>query len=45
MQRACAGSLASIFSSLVVCPTELIKCRMQAMAELQASGKVTGGAM
>nr|XP_002132089.1 mitochondrial ornithine transporter 1 [Ciona intestinalis] len=40
LENASAGSLASIFSAMVVCPTELIKCRMQAMAELQATGKV-----
>jgi len=39
-QSACAGSIASIFSSLVVCPTELIKCKMQALAELKESGKL-----
>uniref|UniRef100_H2ZNT8 Mitochondrial ornithine transporter 1 n=1 Tax=Ciona savignyi TaxID=51511 RepID=H2ZNT8_CIOSA len=35
LENASAGSLASIFSAMVVCPTELIKCRMQAMTELQ----------
>ncbi|KAJ0004418.1 hypothetical protein NQD34_010632 [Periophthalmus magnuspinnatus] len=38
---ACAGSVASIFSSLVLCPTELVKCRLQAMYEMEASGKIT----
>ncbi|KAJ8391446.1 hypothetical protein AAFF_G00089200 [Aldrovandia affinis] len=42
-KKACAGSVASIFSSLVLCPTELVKCRMQAMHEMEASGKVAGG--
>ncbi|XP_028839818.1 solute carrier family 25 member 15b [Denticeps clupeoides] len=41
MQKACAGSVASIFSSLVLCPTELVKCRLQAMHEMAASGKIT----
>ncbi|RVE63710.1 hypothetical protein OJAV_G00139030 [Oryzias javanicus] len=40
MQRASAGSVASIFSSLVLCPTELVKCRLQAMFEMEASGKI-----
>lgn len=43
MQKACAGSLASIFSSLALCPTELVKCRLQAMHEMEASGKIAGG--
>ncbi|CAL1573647.1 unnamed protein product [Knipowitschia caucasica] len=41
MQKACAGSVASIFSSLVLCPTELVKCRLQAMYEMEASGKIS----
>lgn len=41
MQKACAGSVASIFASLVLCPTELVKCRMQAMYEMEASGKIS----
>nr|CAB3266169.1 mitochondrial ornithine transporter 1 [Phallusia mammillata] len=40
IESACAGSLASIFSTLVVCPTEILKCRMQAMKELQSTGMV-----
>ncbi|KAL0993804.1 hypothetical protein UPYG_G00114170 [Umbra pygmaea] len=43
MQKACAGSVASIFSSLVLCPTELVKCRLQAMYEMEASGKIAKG--
>ncbi|KAM6946472.1 solute carrier family 25 member 15a [Aplochiton taeniatus] len=43
MQKACAGSLASIFSSLALCPTELVKCRLQAMHEMEASGKIASG--
>lgn len=39
-QNACSGSLASIFSALVVCPTELIKCRMQALQQLKETGKI-----
>ncbi|XP_063058362.1 solute carrier family 25 member 15b [Engraulis encrasicolus] len=40
LQKACAGSVASIFSSLVLCPTELVKCRLQAMHEMAATGKI-----
>ncbi|XP_063344099.1 solute carrier family 25 member 15b [Pelmatolapia mariae] len=40
VQKACAGSVASIFSSLVLCPTELVKCRLQAMHEMASSGKI-----
>ncbi|XP_075040560.1 mitochondrial ornithine transporter 1-like isoform X2 [Mixophyes fleayi] len=36
--KATAGSLASIFSSLVLCPTELVKCRMQTQHEMRISG-------
>ncbi|UJR22006.1 hypothetical protein I4U23_025073 [Adineta vaga] len=30
-----AGSLAAVFSSLVLCPTELVKCRTQTMREME----------
>ncbi|XP_006002819.1 solute carrier family 25 member 15a [Latimeria chalumnae] len=43
LQNAASGSLASVFASLVLCPTELIKCRLQALHELQASGKIPKG--
>lgn len=43
LQKASAGSLASIFSSMAICPTELVKCRLQAMHEMESSGKVAGG--
>ncbi|KAM6931695.1 solute carrier family 25 member 15a isoform 1-T2 [Lycodopsis pacificus] len=43
IQKASAGSLASIFSSMAICPTELVKCRMQAMHEMEASGKIASG--
>ncbi|XP_029922923.1 solute carrier family 25 member 15a [Myripristis murdjan] len=42
-QKACAGSVASIFSSMALCPTELVKCRLQAMHEMEASGKIASG--
>ncbi|TRY81579.1 hypothetical protein DNTS_012089 [Danionella cerebrum] len=37
----CAQEKASVFSSLVLCPTELVKCRLQAMHEMASSGKIT----
>ena len=39
VEMAIAGSGAAFFSSIAVCPTEMIKNRMQATAELQKSGK------
>ncbi|KAM4695681.1 mitochondrial ornithine transporter 1-like [Rhinophrynus dorsalis] len=36
--KATAGSLASVFSSLVLCPTELVKCRMQTQQEMRMCG-------
>ncbi|XP_075055148.1 mitochondrial ornithine transporter 1-like [Mixophyes fleayi] len=43
LQNAAAGSVASVFAAMVLCPTELVKCRLQAMHELQVSGKITQG--
>ncbi|XP_041849762.1 solute carrier family 25 member 15a [Melanotaenia boesemani] len=43
IQKASAGSLASIFSAMALCPTELVKCRLQAMHEMEATGKVAKG--
>lgn len=43
LQKASAGSLASIFSAMAICPTELVKCRLQAMHEMEASGQITKG--
>ncbi|KAM3935989.1 mitochondrial ornithine transporter 1-like [Leptodactylus fuscus] len=43
VQNAAAGSFASIFAAMVLCPTELVKCRLQAMHELQVSGKIAYG--
>ncbi|XP_047449412.1 solute carrier family 25 member 15a [Mugil cephalus] len=42
-QKASAGGLASIFSAMALCPTELVKCRLQAMHEMEMSGKVAKG--
>lgn len=35
LSNATAGFLAAFFSSLVLCPTELIKCKLQAMYEIE----------
>ncbi|KAM7412755.1 hypothetical protein PAMA_020230 [Pampus argenteus] len=43
IQKACAGSVASIFSAMALCPIELVKCRLQVMHEMEASGKITSG--
>lgn len=43
LQKASAGSLASIFSATAITPTELVKCRLQAMHEMEKSGKVAAG--
>ncbi|XP_028274975.1 solute carrier family 25 member 15a [Parambassis ranga] len=43
IQKASAGSFASIFSAMALCPTELVKCRLQAMHEMEATGKVAKG--
>ena len=34
LEKAAAGSCASIFSGLVLCPLELIKCRLQAARQM-----------
>lgn len=33
LSKAISGSCASIFSSFVICPTELVKCKLQALSE------------
>ncbi|XP_046505002.1 mitochondrial ornithine transporter 1-like isoform X2 [Equus quagga] len=40
LHNAAAGSFASAFAALVLCPTELVKCRLQTMYETQMSGKI-----
>ncbi|CAF1403524.1 unnamed protein product [Rotaria sp. Silwood1] len=35
LENMAAGSLAAIFASLVLCPTELVKCRIQTMNDFQ----------
>nr|XP_019566190.1 PREDICTED: mitochondrial ornithine transporter 1-like [Rhinolophus sinicus] len=39
LQNAAARSFASAFAALVLCPTELVKCRLQTMYEMEMSGK------
>ena len=43
-QKASSGFFAAFFSSLSLCPTELVKCRLQAMNEMKLSGKLEGAA-
>ncbi|XP_033833397.2 mitochondrial ornithine transporter 1-like [Periophthalmus magnuspinnatus] len=40
LQKASAGSLASIFSATAVTPAGLVKCSLQAMHEMEATGKI-----
>jgi len=35
LENMAAGSIASIFSSIALCPTELVKCRIQTLNEMQ----------
>ncbi len=37
LSNATAGFLAAFFSSFTLCPTELIKCKLQALREVQVS--------
>lgn len=39
--NALAGFFAAFFSSFTLCPTELIKCKLQAMHEMKQTEKVT----
>lgn len=39
--NATAGFLAAFFSSFALCPTELIKCKLQALHEMKQEKKVT----
>ncbi|KAI6177657.1 hypothetical protein M3Y97_00931900 [Aphelenchoides bicaudatus] len=41
LQNAFSGSLAAIFAALVLCPTELVKCRLQAQREINPNIKNT----
>ena len=44
VQSAVSGSCASVFSAMVLCPTELVKCRLQAAKELSAATAAKTGA-
>jgi solute carrier family 25 ornithine transporter 2/15 len=39
LHKAFAGSGAAFFASLALCPTELIKCKLQAMREMVDQGR------
>lgn len=43
LHNALAGTGAAFFSSFSLCPTELIKCRLQAMREMATKGELEGG--
>ncbi|EMP39163.1 Non-POU domain-containing octamer-binding protein [Chelonia mydas] len=43
LQSALAGSFSSVFSSMVLCPAELVKCRMQALHEMKVTGRTALG--
>ncbi|ERE79839.1 ornithine transporter 1-like protein [Cricetulus griseus] len=40
LQNAAAGSFTSAFAALVLCPTELVKCQLQTMYEMEPSQKI-----
>jgi solute carrier family 25 ornithine transporter 2/15 len=40
VQNALAGSSAAFFASLVLCPTELVKCRLQSAREITKSASM-----
>ncbi|TNN75123.1 Mitochondrial ornithine transporter 1 [Liparis tanakae] len=37
------GSTPALIANITICPTELVKCRLQAMHEMEATGKITSG--
>lgn len=43
LENALSGGCAAFFSSFTLCPTELVKCRLQAMREMASQGKLEGG--
>jgi solute carrier family 25 ornithine transporter 2/15 len=43
LANASAGFFAAFFSSFTLCPTELIKCQLQAMREVQMQSITNGG--
>lgn len=45
LSNATAGFIAAFFSSFTLCPTELIKCRLQAMREVQHQQGIKAGTL
>ena len=45
VQNGASGFIAGFFCSLVLCPTELVKCKLQAMREVSTSGAAKSSAM
>lgn len=43
LENALSGAGAAFFSTFTLCPTELVKCRLQAMREMATHGKLEGG--
>lgn len=43
VENAFSGSGAAFFCSFTLTPTELVKCRLQAMREMASQGKLEGG--
>lgn len=43
VENATAGFLAAFFSSFTLCPTELIKCKLQALRETASQGEAAAG--
>ncbi|XP_031636574.1 mitochondrial ornithine transporter 1 [Contarinia nasturtii] len=41
LSNACAGVIASFFSSFTLCPTELVKCKLQSLREVSNNAKQT----
>ena len=38
--KASAGAMAAFFSTFTLCPTELVKCKLQAMKQMVTSGQL-----
>ena len=45
LENATAGFCGAFFSSFSLCPTELVKCRLQAMREMRQMGKLSPAQM
>ncbi|KAK2501471.1 hypothetical protein MC885_011109, partial [Smutsia gigantea] len=41
LQNVATGSFASVSAALVLCPTELVRCQLHTMHEMETSGKIT----